>query len=96
MEAMERINIYRDASIKWGEKSQMIAAIEEFSELIDQIAKQLNGKTQRKNIIDEIADARIMIEQLEYNLCCGHEVETRVEDKLIRLKKILSGQGEKK
>ena len=93
MDIKERRKVYKSAVSRWGGRAQIIAAIEELSELTNQLAKYLNGKYENfANITDELADSRIMIEQVEYNLCLEKEVRERMEVKLKKLKKIISGE----
>ena len=59
--------LYQKAIDKWGEKSQIMIAIEEAGELITVLAKygrNINGST-KIDVVNEIADMKIMIEQLE-------------------------------
>lgn len=90
LDILQRIAIYKKASKKWGAQSQLIVALEELSELQVEIAKQLNGKREGiKELIDELADARIMIEQVELNFNCMGDVENRMSEKVLRLNSIL-------
>lgn len=90
MNLEERKEIYKKASDKWGWESQAVAVVEELAELIVELAKVLNGK--RKGIeadsklIDELADVRIMIEQVEFNTGFHADVQMRMEQKLINLR----------
>ncbi len=87
-----RRNLYIKASEKWGENAQIIVAIEELSELSVQLAKILNGKNDGyDNLIDELADVRIMVEQIELNFGVSSIVENRMEEKLNRLEGMVSG-----
>ncbi len=58
----EKINIIIEV---YGHSFQQIQAIEEFSELSQALAKNLKGKGDINNIKEEIADAAIMLEQLQ-------------------------------
>lgn len=58
----EKINVVINI---YGSESQQIQAIEEFSELSQALAKNLKGKGDIDNIKEEIADAAIMLEQLQ-------------------------------
>ena len=67
MNSNDRQELYKKALKKWGLKSQVAAAIEEFSELNVELAKYLNNKrggTFEIELLDELADASIMIEQM--------------------------------
>lgn len=62
----ERDELYRLSLSKWGKNLQRIMVIEECSELIQAIAKDIRkGVEDRKNasVCEEIADVEIMLEQ---------------------------------
>lgn len=64
----DRIELYKDASELWGDKSQFEMAQEEATELalaIRKFVRKSNIETQL-NLAEEIADVEIMIEQMEY------------------------------
>lgn len=61
---MNKQDIYKEAILKYGKSLQLIVAIEELSELQKEITKALRGKLNIDHLIEEIADAQIMIEQL--------------------------------
>ena len=66
MDYDQRKEIYERLTEQNGRSNQIIKAIEEMSELIKELTKLL-GKdtyTNNKNICDEIADAKIILEQL--------------------------------
>lgn len=48
----------------FGDSAQKVVAIEEMSELIKEICKDMRGKTNRDGMIEEIADVQIMLWQL--------------------------------
>jgi len=83
----ERAEVYLEAQERWGIDSQIIISIEEFGELISALAKRnrnLNGSS-KEDIINEIADAMVMIEHLQ--LIFGkEECEKRQRYKVARLK----------
>ena len=83
----ERAEVYKEAQERWGIPSQITISIEEFAELIQILCKRnrnLNGATDEK-IIDEIADAMVMIEHLQ--IIFGKEkCEERQRYKVARLK----------
>lgn len=87
MNLMERREIYKRAVKKFGFKAQFLAAIEELAELQVEIAKELNGKRPDiTNLIDEVADVKIMIEQIEYMLNIDVSVNARILKKIDKLK----------
>jgi hypothetical protein len=79
---MERIDVYFKILSNLGEKHQKIKAIEELNELGTEIAKDLNGQGDVEKIIDELADAWIMLEQLRL---IYPDVSGRVDFKIKRL-----------
>lgn len=70
---------------KFGLHNQKYKAIEELIELTLAVAHDVNGKTDRSNIVEEIADVYIMLVQLEkiYNIK-ESEIEEQVEYKIQR------------
>lgn len=93
--------IYDKARAAYGTDPQVIAACEEFAELIVELTKLNNKKrdlfknNDRKKIVDELADASIMLEQTIYNLSLLSpgiiiEIKERKEEKLNRLNRRLS------
>ena len=88
-----REEIYKKAGLKWGESSQIIVAIEELSELINQLSKHLNGKCKdMAHIVDELADSRIMIEQMEFIFGVQEDVIQRFQVKILKLDDIVTGR----
>jgi len=84
----EREIIYKKLEEQNGRNNQIIKAIEEMSELIKELTKML-GKdtyTNNKNICEEIADAKICIEQLERFVAHNNNIiDTIIDYKLKRL-----------
>lgn len=68
----------------YGIESQELMAIEEMSELTKEICKKRRGDKNREKLIDEIADVKIMIAQLEHLLDVSKEVSLRVDYKCQR------------
>ena len=94
-------NIYKDAIIKWGETGQFDQMIEEMAELTCAISKykrQFNDSLldyQKVNIMEnlyaEIADVKLMMEELEYML--GKEnIEKAYQEKMKKFKLELYGK----
>lgn len=61
---MMKMNLFERAVEHFGRKAQIVKAIEELSELIVELAKEVNGTGDHKATIEEIADVNIMISQL--------------------------------
>lgn len=81
--------LYDRAIGKWGEGLQIDVAIEEMSELITELARHRRGRGKRAHVAEEIADARIMLEQLEIIYGCREEVSGYRRVKLERLERRL-------
>jgi hypothetical protein len=65
MEKSERNKIFEAAKIQFGEKNQMIAAAEEFSECSAALLRVANEKLAAYlGAVEELADAEIMCEQM--------------------------------
>lgn len=66
----------------WGEQAQMMMVVEEMSELMKEILKNVNrGKDNLAEIIEETADVEIMLEQLKENYQIADEVEAYKSEK---------------
>ena len=83
---MDRYNIYNSAIDTFGESNQIIVAIEEMSELTQELTKYLRGSANIENITEEIADVEIMIEQLKAMYHNHYYVEKAKLKKIDRLK----------
>ena len=66
MVIMDKQEIYRKAQKKWGKQLQLVVAMEEMAELTKQISKEIRGSPNHKELASEIADVRIMLEQIEF------------------------------
>ena len=72
----DRKRVYEKAIAKFGCKMQATVAIEEMSEVIKEITKALRGELNREHLAEEIADAKIMLEQMTQmfnindSVCC--------------------------
>lgn len=79
----------------YGIESQELMVIEEMSELTKEICKKRRGDKNREKIIDEIADVKIMITQLEHLLDVSNEVSLRIDYKCQRqLRRMEQKRGE--
>lgn len=89
MTSEEVIDLYKKLIHRYGEK-QIVVAIEELSELQKELCKSLRGKTNRENIIEEIADVLIMLDQvILYYRLDQQEIQKAVEYKVKRTKERL-------
>lgn len=70
---------------KWGKDHQIDKCIEECAELMNELIKQRDNRSNIEDIADEIADVDIMLEQMKYiygyDRCEAHKAK-----KLERLK----------
>ena len=82
----DRNRIFEAAKEQWGEKSQVIAAAEEFSEAAAVMCRYANDKLPKDcvDIITELADAEIMCEQMRHYFN-GALIDAEKDRKLKRL-----------
>lgn len=87
----EKDQIYRQCLDRYGEAAQMDMAIEEMSELTKALlkwrraARDIQAKgILRTNVIEEIADVKIMMRQMELLFDCEEEVTGWVDCKVER------------
>ncbi|MBQ7285731.1 MAG: hypothetical protein IJW72_05725 [Alphaproteobacteria bacterium] len=67
----------------WGEQPQMMMVVEEMSELMKEILKNVNRKKDNiAEIIEETADVEIMLEQLKENYNIAEKVEAYKAEKI--------------
>ena len=92
MQLTERTELYDEAIEQWGGPSQVLMAAEEMGELTQAICHRMrnNKEISDERIADEIADVRIMLEQLAYLFKIPHSMILDTEHrKLLRLKELL-------
>ena len=87
--SMTRDEILKNALQHYGANSQQIVAIEEMSELTKELCKVSRGEENAAHIAEEIADVRIMLDQMEILFDCREQVEVIGSGKLERLRKRL-------
>lgn len=90
----DREKVFRSCISYYGADSQVDMAIEEMSELTKALlklrrAKQGEAEAARIAIIDELADVRIMVRQMEILFQCRSDVEERIDYKVRRQKRRL-------
>lgn len=101
---MQEQEIYRKAIKHWGEELQVGMLMEEMAELTIAINKfrrsaiELGNdimQSKRKDIAEEIADVKIMLEQIKvlFNIS-DYEISSQYQKKLIKLEKMIEN-GEK-
>lgn len=76
--------LYARAQIAWGRDAQLTKAAEEFAELSAEVSRLQNEQTTLDRLLEEMADARIMLEQLETDFT-DEAVEQTYKEKLAQL-----------
>lgn len=82
--------ILLSALTKWGAGMQTVMVFEEMAELQKELCKSLRGQDNRGYIAEEIADVRIMLDQMVILHGCTVAVDAWRQVKLGRLEKRLS------
>lgn len=83
---LDKQYIYKRAISTYGKTMQTVVAMEEMSELIKELSKDLRGKSTKAQIITEIADVQIMLDQLKImHEITDKDIEDEVVFKLARL-----------
>lgn len=91
---MDRYKVYSQMIKKYGQKAQMLIAVEEMSELQKEVLKYLRGRCNQRNIAEEIADVEIMLEQLVLMFDNRKEVDYFKDNKISRTNKLyLEGES---
>ena len=80
----------------WGEQAQMLMVVEEMSELIKEVLKNVNRKKDNlAQIVEETADVEIMLEQLKENYHIAEKVEAYKAQKIKEIEKRLNDWDKK-
>lgn len=84
-----RTAVYEDAIERYGSEHQIVVAIEEMSEVIKSLTKWLRrgSDSDLDSIVEEVADATIMFEQLRLIFDINDEVCEAMDKKIERLRK---------
>ena len=85
-------HIYESALNKWGKENQTRMMFEEMAELQKELCKEARGEDNTDAIAEEIADVKIMLEQMMILHGCKDMVEMQMKRKLQRLKERLEGE----
>lgn len=86
---MKDKELYKKAIETWGRDLQVVVAIEELSELQKELTKALRSGYRTDGVAEEIADVKIMLEQLEIIFNIEDYVSFWKDLKLSRLEKKL-------
>ena len=84
--------ILYDAISTYGTDAQKIMAMEEMSELIKELSKNIRGNKNRINIAEEIADVEIMLEQMKIIFDISAETVRWKAYKMARLEERLNDE----
>lgn len=80
-------NVLKDAVAVFGEEVQINVAIEELSELIKELCKHKRGCGDKMHIAEEMADVKIILEELEIIFDNSKRVKSWYKDKVMRLER---------
>ena len=87
----ENRELYRAALDTFGEEAQVKMLFEEIGELMAAICQYSRGRDKRAHVAEEIADVRIMIDQMTVLFDCENEMERQRSYKLRRLEQRIEG-----
>lgn len=65
MSKVSKTDVFKEAIGRYGRTSQVFMLIEEMAELQDAVCKYNRERVKKSAVIEEIADVRIMLDQLE-------------------------------
>lgn len=87
-------DVLKQAIDRYGKTLQTFVAIEEMSELIKELSKNMRGKDNHEAIVEEIADVYIVLDQIQImNGIDVNEVVTKMHEKLERLKERMNNES---
>ena len=89
MNKQEEDKVYQNAIDLFGITSQKVMVIEEMSELIKELCKELRDRGDVDNIADELADVEITLAQIKKIYDIHDKVEEHKDFKLKRLSAIM-------
>lgn len=90
---VERCAVYSDALDVFGGDTQLIVAVEELSECQKEICKVLRGEGDLEHLAEEVADATIMLEQVQFIFDINDSVCEQMDAKIERLKKRIEARN---
>jgi NTP pyrophosphatase (non-canonical NTP hydrolase) len=88
-------HIYQMTLAKWGEEAQFDQAIEECAELIAALKHYKRGKVGKEEVINELADVRLMVGQLSW-MFGEEELSSAIDAKLAKLNGLLKTSSKEK
>lgn len=86
-----RMAVYDKARRKYGDKHQITKALEEMGELMTEIARTVNGQSNRVHLAEELADAYICLEQMQIIQNIENLVQMMMDAKMEQLEGRLRG-----
>jgi len=92
---MKKKDVYNKAKATWGIDAQVTKAVEELAELQKELCKFLLDDGNMAHIAEEIADSKIVIEQIELILECKDKVKEFKKAKIRRLSDRLDAEQPK-
>lgn len=84
--------VYQAAISTYGARAQTVMVMEEMAELTKELSKNLRGADNVKQIAEEIADVRIMLEQMELLHNCA---EIAANYKTVKIERLAERLKEK-
>lgn len=88
--------VYRSALDTWGAAAQVTMVMEEMAELQKELCKNARGRNNLPELAEEIADVRIMLEQMEVLFDIEDAVEEYKAQKVERLETRISAYRERR
>ena len=83
----ERKQVYAKLLAKFGTEMQCTVAIEEMSEVIKELTKALRGELSRAHLAEEVADAKIMLEQVGNMFNINDSIDSWMDYKIAALQR---------
>lgn len=87
----DRCKVYQKVLDTYGAQMQTVIAMEEMAELVKELSKSLRGANNVDQIAEEIADVRIMLDQMELLHDCAGLTANYKTAKIERLAERLRG-----
>ena len=85
----DRVKVYTNALIRYGDRKQMVKCVEELAECQQAICKIILGGENFGHMAEEIADATIMLEQMRLMFNINDRVCEYMDQKVMRLDGLL-------
>lgn len=81
----DRAKVYINALVHYGDRDQMVKAVEELAECQQTICKAILGQGNIDHLAEEVADATIMLEQIRLYFGINDRVIQYMDEKVQRL-----------